>query len=122
MKIYSLINKYFYVYIMHLLTHYNDVMMGAMASQIAGVATVWSTVGSGADQRKDQSSASQKVSDAENTSIWWRHHAFRYASNNLQYCTFVQVNTVYRYILLQLSSISWSDICSTHNGMSRYVK
>ena len=115
-------NKHLYVYIMHLLTHYNDVMMGEMASQIAGVSTVWSTVGSGAEQRKHQSFASQKVSDAANTSIWLSHHAFRYASNNLQYCTFVQINTVYRYILLLLSSISLSDICSTHKGMSRYLK
>ena len=48
---------------------------------------VYSTVYSGADQRKHQSSASlafvpvsgefpaQMVSNAENVSIWWRHHA-----------------------------------------------
>ena len=43
------------------LTHVNhnsDVMMGAMASQITGVLIVYSTVCSGADQRKHQSSAS----------------------------------------------------------------
>ena len=59
-----------------------------MASQITGVSIVCSTVGSGADQRKHQSSASlpfvqgpvtgefpaQKSSKAENVSIWWRHH------------------------------------------------
>ena len=37
---------------------YNDVMMSAMASQITGVSIVCSSVGSGADQRKHQSSAS----------------------------------------------------------------
>ena len=38
--------------------HYNDVIMNAMASQITGVSIVWSNVGSDADQRKRQSSAS----------------------------------------------------------------
>ena len=68
------------------LVHYNDVIMSEMASQITSV----SVVGSGADQRKYQSSASlafcagnspvtgefpaQRASNAENVSIWWRHH------------------------------------------------
>ena len=38
--------------------HYNDVIMGAMASQITTLTIVYSTVYSGADQRKHQSSAS----------------------------------------------------------------
>ena len=38
--------------------HYNDVIMGAMASQITSLAIVYSTIYSGADQRKHQSSAS----------------------------------------------------------------
>ena len=37
--------------------HYIDVIMSAMASQITGVAIAYSTVCSGADQRKYQSSA-----------------------------------------------------------------
>ena len=59
--------------------------MGTMASQITIRATVYSTVYSGADQRKHQSSASlafvrvirrsQMASNAENVSIWCRHHA-----------------------------------------------
>ena len=61
--------------------------MNAMESQITGVFIVCSTVGSGANQRKHQSSASlvfvwvihrwiprPKASNAENVSIWWRHH------------------------------------------------
>ena len=39
-------------------SHYNDVTMGAMASQITSLTIVYSTVYSGADQRKHQSSAS----------------------------------------------------------------
>ena len=38
--------------------HYSDVIMSVMASQITGVSIVYSTLCSGADQRKHQSSAS----------------------------------------------------------------
>ena len=37
--------------------HYNDVIMGAIASQITSITVVYSTVYSGADQRKHDSSA-----------------------------------------------------------------
>ena len=39
-------------------THYNDIIMSAMASQITTLMIVYSTVYSGRDQRKHQSSAS----------------------------------------------------------------
>ena len=39
--------------------HYNDVIMSTTASQIASLTMVYSSVYSGADQRKHQSSASQ---------------------------------------------------------------
>ena len=39
-------------------THYTDVIMGAMSSPITSLTIVYSTVYSGADQRKHQSSAS----------------------------------------------------------------
>ena len=68
-------------------SHYNDVIMSTIASQITSLTIVYSTVYSGADQRKHQSSASlalnspgtgefpaQRASNAENVSIWWRHH------------------------------------------------
>ena len=38
--------------------HYDDVIMGTMASQITSLTIVYSTVYSDADQRKHQSSAS----------------------------------------------------------------
>ena len=38
--------------------HYNDVIMGAMASQITSLKTLYSSLYSGADQRKHRSSAS----------------------------------------------------------------
>ena len=40
------------------IAHYNDVIMGAMASQITSLTIVYSTVYSSEDQRKNQSSAS----------------------------------------------------------------
>ena len=46
------------VVIMTILDHYNDVIMSVIASQITGIAIVYSTVCSGTDQRKHQSSAS----------------------------------------------------------------
>ena len=66
--------------------HYNDIIMGAIASQITSLTIVYSTIYSDADQRKHQSSASlafvwvpgefpaKMASNAENVAIWWRHH------------------------------------------------
>ena len=61
--------------------------MSVIASQITSLTIVYSTVYPGADQSKHQSSASlafvspetgefpaQMDSNAENVSIWWRHH------------------------------------------------
>ena len=42
----------------YLILHYNDVIMSAVASQITSISIIYSTVYSGADQRKHQSSAS----------------------------------------------------------------
>ena len=59
---------------------YSDVILSTMVSQITSLTTVYSTVYSGADQRKHQSSASltfyagNSQVNAENVSIWWRHH------------------------------------------------
>ena len=60
--------------------------MGAIVSQITSLKIVYSTVYSGADKKKQQRSASlayvrgiqrgpHMASNAENISIWWRHHA-----------------------------------------------
>ena len=70
--------------------------MSAMASQITGVSIVYSTVCWGADHRKQQKTAKLRVtglcegnslvtsevplhtaSNAENVSIWWRHHEMK---------------------------------------------
>ena len=76
-------------------SHYNDVIMGTMASQITSPRIVYLAIYSGADQRKHQSFASlafvrgihrefpaQMASNAENVSIWWLHHVITYGSCN----------------------------------------
>ena len=60
--------------------------MGAIASQITSLTIVYTNVYSDADQRKHQISAPlafgtgefpvQMASNAENVSIWWRHHEY----------------------------------------------
>ena len=68
--------------------HYSDVIMYTMSSQITGVSIGYSTICSGADQRKYHITdlcegnlpvtgevPAQGASNAENISIWWRHHA-----------------------------------------------
>ena len=71
-----------------IIPHYCDVIMGTIVSQITSPTIVYSAVYSGADQGKHQSSEScgeftrtgefpaQMASNAENVSIWWRHHEF----------------------------------------------
>ena len=80
-------------YHVKMIDHYIDVMMTTVASQITSLTVVYSIVYSGAGQRKHQSPASlafvrgihragefpaQRASNAENVSIWWRHHASWY--------------------------------------------
>ena len=71
------------------LLYYIDFIMTTMASHITSQTIVYSTVYSGADKKKHQSSASlalcgeftgtgefpaQRASNAENVFIWWHHH------------------------------------------------
>ena len=57
--------------------HYFDFIMGTMVSQITNLTIIYSTVDSGADRRKHQSSASLAFVWGIHrgpVSIWWRHH------------------------------------------------
>ena len=61
----------------NLVPNYSNVIMSVMSSEITSLTIVCSTVNSGADQRKHKSSgefSAQRSSNAENVSIWWRHH------------------------------------------------
>ena len=70
--------------------------MGEMAFQIISSKIVNSTVYSSTDQRKYQCSASlafvtgefptKKASNAENASIWWRHHGYDWIQSTLMPC------------------------------------
>ena len=68
------------------LYHYSEVLLSGMGYQITGVSMVSSTVCSGADQRKHQSSASLAFVKGINrcpvnsphVSICWRHHDIDY--------------------------------------------
>ena len=70
--------------------HYNDVIMGTMASQFTSLTIIYLSIYSGADHRKHQSSASLAfvrgihrwpwTSNEENVPIWWRHHEISAAS------------------------------------------
>ena len=89
--------------------HYNDVIMSTMASQITSLTIVYPIVYSGVDQRKKSKLhvtclwagnspvacefPAQRANNAENVSIWWRHH-------DLQEC----VHVVYLPYLLQKST------------------
>ena len=70
-------------------SHYDDVIMGATASQITSLSIVYSTVYSDADKKTPKLRVTglcegnspgtgefpaQMASNAENVSIWWRHH------------------------------------------------
>ena len=135
--------------------HYNDVIMSAIVSQITSLTIVCSSDYSATDQRKHQSTSklcvtglcegnspgtgefpAQKASNAENASIWWRHHVtgestaicFQY-----QYlCTFYFVrgqhanDTTTKPLSCDLCTnstdqqclIMWSSGCSWFNGIT----
>ena len=70
--------------------------MIAMASQITSLTIVYSTVCPGADKKKLRVTGlcegnspvtgefpAQKTSNAENVSIWWRHHGIQFLEHRL---------------------------------------
>ena len=69
--------------------------MSVMASQITSLTIVYSTVYYGADQRKHQRWIPRtKASDAENVSIWWRHHEVQQTKSKQEPYTYFTVYTV----------------------------
>ena len=79
--------------------HYNDIIMSVMTSQTTSFVIVYSTVYSGTDERKHQSSESlafvqvkgeftaQMASNTKNVSIWWRHHMLERINYNWHFHT-----------------------------------
>ena len=75
--------------------HYGDVIMDAIASQITSITIVYSTVHSDANKRNikvlrhwplcreftgDRWIPRTDASNAENVSIWWRHHGYGFGA------------------------------------------
>ena len=106
--------------------HYRDVIISVMASQINSVSTFCSTVCSGADQRKISKLRvtglcevippeplcegnppvaggfpSQRASNAENVSFWWRHHGWPHTHAVCVVC--VVINGIKRLTVFKLS-------------------
>ena len=107
--------------------HYNDVIMGEIASQITSLTMVYSAVYSGEDQRKHQSSASltfvrgipaQMASNAENVSIWWRHHGTcddSFHSDKMRHEDFV------KYIFLRHDSLISSPVACSRSDRPNLI-
>ena len=70
----SLLGEMYSIHTICNCSHYNNVIMRALASQTTSLTIVYSTVYSDADQRNRQWIPAQRTSNAENVSIWWRHH------------------------------------------------
>ena len=109
--------------------HYDDVIMSAIASQITSLTIVYSTVYSGADQNKYQSSASlafvwgihppgtgefpaQMASNAENVSIWWRHHVKIYFTGKRLHNVSWK-RKPYEYIHMIFINVTWKTSVNT---------
>ena len=99
--------------------HYSDIIMSTTASQITSLTIVYSTVYSGADQRKHQKFCvtnlcagnspitgefpAHKASNAENVSIWWRHHVMLQNASSQPNIITNNIQSSLFYILLFLS-------------------
>ena len=110
-------------------THYNDVIMSTMASQMTSLTIVCSTVYSGVDERKHQSSASLafvrgihrepvnsphkngQLQHAENVSIWWRHHVMMtWCWSKSSSCTTATTTTTIIKIIVVIAKINTSTV------------
>ena len=83
------------------LTHYSDIIMSTMTSQITSLTIVYSTVYSRAENIKalhhwplwgeftgDQWIPRTKASNTENVSIWWSHHAMMVTCHEIYFSLF----------------------------------
>ena len=121
--------------------HYNDVIMGAIASQTTSLTIVFSIVYLGTDQRKHQSSVPlafvrgihrrPMTSNAENVSIWRRHHD-KNVIKVIKVASYETINQIIYAINIQLfchrASQVWYDLmfswitimkrvsCKSHDG------
>ena len=105
-------------------THYSEVIMGAMVSQITSFMVVYSTVYSGADIKTSQLRVTglrvgnspvtgefpaQTASNAEKVSIWWRHHAWLAVITHAGANDFISLDCIYLKTMAAYSM----DLCHT---------
>ena len=110
--------------------HYSDVITSVMTFQITSLTIVYSTVHSGADQRKHQSSASlafvqgihrwplnslhKSPNNVENASIWWRHHDFFVKYKSIQSIS----NSIYSKMSLhRCYCVAWCLLAPEHHDI-----
>ena len=86
------------------LSHYNDVIMGEMVSQITSLTIVHSTIYSGADQRKHQSSAS--LAFVQGIHQWLVNSPHRWPEMQKMF----PFDNVIMYYWNLMSSIHWSKM------------
>ena len=93
--------------------------MSAISSQITSLTIVYSTVYSGADQRKLQSSSLAFVrgihrwpaNNAENVSIWWRHHEW----SNIYICIYIYISSTTNFTTLRVKLIVNMIVLPNHS-------
>ena len=98
--------------------HYNDVIMGAMASQITSLTIVYSTVYLGADQRKYQSSASLAfvrgihrwpVNSPHKWPVTWKCFHLMMSSWSVEFSVFL--SSIWRVVLnTVLTLVKWTRL------------
>ena len=81
-------------------SHYSDVIMSAMVSQITGVSSVYSTVCSGADQRKHQGSASFAFVRGIHPSPVTRGECFHLMTSSWESCECVTLGQISWWFIL----------------------
>ena len=97
------------------LLHYSDVIMNTMASQITSVSFVYSTVlfrskkiskprFTGLCMRNSPVTGdfpAQRANNAENVSIWWRHHGFTIFASRYVFPRVINLDTLVTELILQ---------------------
>ena len=92
------------------LSHYNDVIMGAIVSQNTSLTIVFSTVYSDADQRKHQSSAS----------LAFVRGIHRGPANSSHKRQVTLRKFLFDDVIMYVQMICWLSICSSQRLMDEY--
>ena len=100
----------------HICIHYSDVIIGTMASQITSLAIVYSSVYSGADQRKRQSSAS--LTFVRGIHRWPVNYPHKWPVTRKMF-PFDGVIILYASIVMGMSHVRKTNVEKLHNWSLR---